>query len=255
MSAFSAEYVRDLGDSYTSLQARLDESAKVYAIFPYTTQSGREYAHHGFLRRFNMMHHCIEKVFEILPPEQDGRPPDPALLDATAFIQSFVMNVFGALDNLAWTWVSEKPLDIPRKQIGLGPKCEKVRGSFSPEMGDYLAGLENWFAHIIDFRDALAHRIPLYIPPFVVGLANQAEHEALELRKRETEDADEYYRLFAEQAKFEAFHPLITHSLHDDRQPIWLHSQLVQDFITVEGIAGRVMGELKCLLGQTMGGG
>ena len=53
------------------------------------------------------MHHCIERVFEILPPEQDERPSDRILFGATVFIQSFVMNIFGALDNLAWIWVSE----------------------------------------------------------------------------------------------------------------------------------------------------
>ena len=68
------------------------------------------------------------------------------------------MNLFGALDNLAWIWVSEKPLKVGKREIGLGPKCELVRISFSPEMRDFLIGLDAWFAHIIDFRDALAHR-------------------------------------------------------------------------------------------------
>ena len=58
------------------------------------------------------MHHCIERVFAMLPREQGERPADPVLLDATVYIQSFVMNVFGALDNLAWIWVSERPLMV-----------------------------------------------------------------------------------------------------------------------------------------------
>jgi hypothetical protein len=41
------------------------------------------------------------------------------------------MNVFGALDNLAWIWVSEKPLAVDRIETGLGPKCKAVRASYA----------------------------------------------------------------------------------------------------------------------------
>jgi ATP-dependent DNA ligase len=64
------------------------------------------------------------------------------LLDTAVYIQSFVMNVFGALDILAWIWVSEKTLEIGRRDIGLGPKCASVCASLSQETRDYLAGLE-----------------------------------------------------------------------------------------------------------------
>jgi hypothetical protein len=43
------------------------------------------------------MHHCIERVFEILPPERDERPADAVLLDTAVYIQSFVMNVSARL--------------------------------------------------------------------------------------------------------------------------------------------------------------
>jgi hypothetical protein len=68
------------------------------------------------LRRFNTMHHCIERVFEILPPEQDKRPADAVLLDTAVYIQSFIMNVFGALDNLAWIWVGASAIPVGDKE-------------------------------------------------------------------------------------------------------------------------------------------
>jgi hypothetical protein len=105
MSVFSPADLRALSDSYASLQSRLDALAEAYAFFPYKTQDGKRYATHGFSRRFNTMHHCVERVFEIIPPEQEDKPSDAILYDATVFIQSFVMNSFGALDNLAWIWV------------------------------------------------------------------------------------------------------------------------------------------------------
>jgi hypothetical protein len=72
----------------------------------------------------------------------------------------------------------------------LGPKREEVRASFSSEMRACLNAHDEWFADVIDFRDALAHRISLYIPPFIVPPENVAEHDALEARKRATKDIE-----------------------------------------------------------------
>jgi hypothetical protein len=246
MLVFAAKDLRALADSYATLQERLDALLDPYASFPYETHPGNQYATHGFLRRFNTMHHCIERVFAILPPEQDKRPANAVLLDTAVYIQSIVMNVFGALDNLTWIWVSEKPLKVGRRQIGLGPKCEIVRGSFSPEMRDYLAAQDSWFNHIIDFRDALAHRIPLYIPPYIVSGNDDSEYDALEARKRAITDNDEYDRLCAEQLRLEVFHPVMKHALDDNKQPVVFHFQLVQDFLTVEEIAQKVLIEPQC---------
>ena len=127
MPIFTLDQLRALITSYATLQERLDAIATAYASFPYKTLPGKQYATRGFLRRFNTMHHCIERVFELLPPERDKRPADVVLLDAAVYIQSFVMNAFGAVDNLAWIWVSEKSLKIGRMEIGLGPKCTSVR--------------------------------------------------------------------------------------------------------------------------------
>ena len=71
------------------------------------------------------------------------------------------------MDNLAWVWVHERGLTkkISRNQVGLRAKSEQVRGTFSPEFRAYLVTLdEEWFPYITDYRDALAHRIPLYVP-------------------------------------------------------------------------------------------
>ncbi len=67
MSIFDPDQLRTLAASYSALQRRLDSVAEAYAFFPYKTQQGGQYATHGFLRRFNTMHHCIERVFAILP--------------------------------------------------------------------------------------------------------------------------------------------------------------------------------------------
>ncbi len=117
-------------------------------------------------------------------------------------------------------------------------------------MRDYLATQDQWFDHLIDFRDALAHRISLYIPPFIASVENDAEYEALEVRKRATKDNDEYDRLCAEQRKLEVFHPVMKHALDDNKPPVPFHFRLVNDFLTVEEIAEKVMEEISRAAGQ-----
>ena len=69
------------------------------------------------------------------------------------YIPSFVMDVFGVLDNLAWIWFSEKLLTVSKKQTGCDQNAIQSAVPFE-EMRDYLA-VDAWFADIIDFWDAL----------------------------------------------------------------------------------------------------
>jgi hypothetical protein len=130
MPMFSPNVLESLAENYASIPALNDALAQLYIVFQYKDKLGREYATHGYLRRLSMMAHCIEKVFALLPPERDVLPDDEVLDDATICIQAFVMNVFGALDNLAWVWVSEKVLSISKNNIGLSRKCKEIRKSF-----------------------------------------------------------------------------------------------------------------------------
>lgn len=245
MPMFSPDVLQTLAENYASLQERNNGLAELYAIFQYKTERGKEYATHGYLRRVSTLKRCIERVFNLLPPEKDALPEHNDLIDATISIQAFVMNVFGALDNLAWIWASELPLEVRALKTGLGPKCDVVRESFSPEMQNYLGHLDPWFEHIVDFRDALAHRIPLYVPPYCVPDANDAAYMALDARKLDTQDAVEYERIRTEQLELVAFRPVMKHTFQDKKPPVVFHFQLLQDFATVEEIGQKMLGELE----------
>jgi hypothetical protein len=83
------------------------------------------------------MARCIKNVFEAIPPERTDRPSRDELTDATISIQSFIFNVFGAVNNLAWIWMAEngqKRRDgtpIRDAYVGLGPDNTAVRGTRS----------------------------------------------------------------------------------------------------------------------------
>ncbi len=171
------------------------------------------------------------------------------LHDAQINIQAAIGNTYGCVDNLAWVWVHEWGLaqSIDRRQVGLRKHHKKVRDTLSAELRAYLDTLESWFGYLVDYRDAFAHRIPLYIPPG--GVRPNDHDKARELEERKTAALNalnpyEYQRLDAEQLKLFVFQPLICHSFNEMPAPFAFHPQLIVDFFTVEELGLKMLAEL-----------
>jgi hypothetical protein len=222
----------------------------------YQTARGREFAVQGFLRRLGTLRHCINRVFELLPPALQDIPTDEACTGATIALQAFIFNVFGCMDNLAWVWIEEssvRKLDgtpLAQNAIGLGAKYTRVRHSFSEAFRAYLQTREDWFAHLEGYRHALAHRIPLYIPPHAVAPDNEAEYLSLAHQISDAVLAANpalESSLRQRQRELMFFRPWMTHSF-EERAPIAvIHPQMLADFNTVEEVACRMLSELNHL--------
>jgi len=97
------------------------------------------------------------------------------------------------------------------------------------------------------FRHALAHRIPLYIPPYGVRESDKTACQDFETRMAEAlkqRNVAEYERLSAEQLKLAKFQPWIQHSFGEGAGPVYFHPQLLADFRTVDEIAWKVLEQL-----------
>jgi hypothetical protein len=218
----------------------------------YRDSRAKEYAVHGFSRRLKTLARCIDNVFIILPPDRADLPSCNELFDAMINIQAFVFNSFGSIDNLAWIWVLEKGitkngLPIPNREVGLGKRYKLVRASFSTEFQEYLKGLDDWFDHLAEWRHALAHRIPLYIPPCAIPKDKEALYRQLEDCKIEPwkcGDFAECTRLKAEQEALGTFLPEMRHSFEEQSGAVSFHPQLLTDFLTIEGLAQKMLEEL-----------
>jgi hypothetical protein len=109
--------------------------------------------------------------WRLLPPEDYELPDKEKLTSVEIFLQAFIFNAFGILDNLAFVWVNERDvrkrngLPLPLGRIGLSWDKDEVRKSIPAQMQDYLNMREPWFKHMENVRHSLGHRIPLYIPP------------------------------------------------------------------------------------------
>jgi hypothetical protein len=253
---FSAEDVAKLQQRLTEVQRQCAELKERYIVRMYRSDRAREYASHGFCRRLDTLALAIKLVFEVLPPELEDIPERDAVVAATILIQSFMLNAFGCLDNLAWIWVHEKELkgedgrELKREAVGLGPRYAYVRNSFSPEFRGYLKSRKRWFKHITDFRDSLAHRIPLYIPPYIVSSHDMDKYNQLEeaaVVAMKGSDHQEYDRLRSEQKKLGRFRPWMTHSQFEKAPTVVFHQQLLQDYVTIDEFGREMLEELERL--------
>jgi endonuclease YncB( thermonuclease family) len=154
------------------------------------------------------------------------------LYDAQINVQAFFANVYGSVDNLAWVWVHERGLKtIPRNRVGLRVQNTEVRATLSTAFQDYLKSRDEWFEHVIEYRDALAHRILLYIPPGGVPTRNVEAYNSLTRAMNDAlyvlGDPYEYERLSAEQDQLLIFQPMITVvdgdtiEIHGTRVRLW----------------------------------
>lgn len=250
---FPEEDLEKLQDEYLAVAGKYQQLLMAYVKRDYKDCRACEYARHGFSRRLKTLVRCVNNVFAILPPDQNVLPTSEALSDATISLQAFVFNVFGSLDNLAWIWVHEKPLTkdgkaVPKAWVGLGTHNTFIRKSFSQEFQEYLTGLDGWFDYLRDFRNALAHRIPIYIPPNVVRVGDkEAAYRQLEERMMEAlrrSDFAAHDRLEVEQMALGEFMPHMTHSIEEKAKPHLFHAQLLADFNTIEEVGKKILKEL-----------
>jgi hypothetical protein len=254
MSAFFSEKaIAKLNEGRRTARKKFNELREKLIYYDYKSARGREFAHNGFSRRLGTMVRSIDIIYQKLPPELDSIPSQEDVIDATIAIQSLVLNAFGCLDNLAWIWVCKKPVldkegkSLDPMKVGLGKKNKEVRATFSVEFNAYLNERQKWVDHLKDFRDSLAHRVPLYIPPYMVDPKNADEYARLEkesweaLRRR---DIHTHERLQDAQRKLCFFRPWMTHSFSEESPKAIFHSQVVIDYLTIDEFGNKMLTEL-----------
>jgi hypothetical protein len=256
MSATTMFDAAQLQDLHAGLAESLDATQALKercVMHPFANEGARMHARHGLARRLGTLSRCVERVYDVLPPDLEDLPERDAVHEASTQIQAFVMNAFGACDNLAWLWVLERGVkqangaQLAPRQVGLGERYTRVRESLTPGLQNLLLQRTDWFKHLTDFRDALAHRIPLYIPPFMIDPDDGAEYEALDQAAAQSLMAGDLLAYEANVANRDAlrhFKPLMTHTHQPPAKVIVFHVQLLADLSTVNDLGTRFLDEL-----------
>jgi hypothetical protein len=183
----------------------------------------------------------IENVFTIFPIERIKLLSMDELRDVDINLHAFCINIFGLLDNLAWVLIYEKQLAAQIGKMSVGLYKKKTQEYLSEEFCHYLNSdhMKKWHAEYLkNYRDALSHRIPLYVPPKTLTPEQASQVEQIEKKIADCWDPldlDMIEKLRKEQNGIGDICFLIKHAFSESKS-IVLHAQLIADFHTIEEI-------------------
>jgi hypothetical protein len=169
-------------------------------------------------------------------------------------LQSYFMNVQGCLDNLAWIWVYETNQkgpdgqELKRSWVGLGEDHRYLMRTFSIEFRKHIRRLKEWFSHVAKFRDSTAHRIPLYVPPYIIEKRDTAEYQRLwqeAIAAYQRGDKAAYDKHRADQDALGKYRPWMSHSPTESSPTCVFHKQILQDFVTLDEITDELFKEIE----------
>jgi hypothetical protein len=249
---YSSATIGLLNNEYVKINAQFALLMEKYLSIKYKNTSAAEFSSHGFLRRVRTMRRCCDNIFTLYPPEASHLPSQEDLIDLGINLQSFVLNTYGCLDNLAWIWIREK--QVKRKKQEPYPKQVSINANWLVETlpepvqnlfqeSDYKA----WFKYIKETRDALVHRIPIYVPPRQM---NQSEQQAYVKMVEQSNAAllnghfEECERILNEGEKIGHFIPVMKHSFIEASPLVLFHAQILYDWSSINRIAEEMVRHL-----------
>lgn len=134
-------------------------------------KKAQKYLRFGYAIRLSNLIASRNELFQLLQ-KNAGTYVDTIL--HTLYINSIYINMFGALDNLAWALQHEFNLvegvteNKNRKKIGLfAQEWTKSLKQKDEKIIQDMDKFKDWYEKCTDFRDMAAHRMPLYCPPSI----------------------------------------------------------------------------------------
>jgi hypothetical protein len=206
-----------------------------------TVVRAQEYVRHGVCRRLKIIRRCIDNIFAIFPVERKKPLREEERSDLEINLHAFIINVYGLQDNIAWVYVIEKSLEdvIKGGRVGVGLFIENTQCHMPSELREYLSKFKSWHdRYAKNFRDALAHRIPFYVPPSTMTPTDAQKYQELENQISEqlkNHDFDRAEMLMEEQEAIGSICVAFLHSYSDPdaSSPVYFHPQIIVDAKTV----------------------
>lgn len=222
-----------------------------------TNEKAREYLMQGVGRRLTIFTKSLQNIFRIFPVEKTYRLPKDDLTDLYINLHAFFVNISGILDNLGWIFVYENDLlGSPKEgkitKLGVGLFNKKTQVHLKAEFKAYIKSdrIQAWYKEYLkDYRDTLVHRIPLYVPP--AALTKKEQDEFREMEKQlwnhglklwdysSSEDFLKHDEMIEKQSQLGQACTLFAHSFNEGSKPVFLHAQILADFITIGDIINK----------------
>jgi hypothetical protein len=241
---YSPDQIEALETQFTTIGADLLDLYATNAQFGQTLVSAgaREHLLQGVSRRLNVLRGCLVNVFDLFPVSATTPIGYERLYDVQINLHAFVINLCGVFDNYAWSFIYQHGLEAefpnPRS---VGIFTNKVQRFLPDAICDYLQApdIRNWHRdYLKNYRDALAHRIPLYVPPSVLNPEKEARFRDLEAEINaavRNHDWDRRDQLWEEQSQLGSPCFSFVHSFNETgaSRDVLLHPQMLSDAMTV----------------------
>ncbi|MBU2524917.1 hypothetical protein KKG71_07025 [Patescibacteria group bacterium] len=243
MSYFKNEDVQKINSDLLTLKERyLNLVTKIFRLSEnLKEEKAKEYLFHGVARRLDVIERCVENIYSIFPLERETLLNREELKDVDINLHAFFINIFGLLDNLAWVLIHEKRLKINKKSVGL--YIDKAQACFEKEFRDYLNldRMKKWHnEYLKNYRDALSHRIPLYVPPKTLTSEQKNHTDFIDKQLNDSiklRDYNAMNKLHNQDDEIGSPCPFFIHSISEEESRyVVLHAQVITDFKTVEEI-------------------
>ena len=250
--AYDEENAKLITEKYDEVDHMHDQLILKLSLFrsKLANEKAAEYLMQGVGRRLKIITKCLHNIFRIFPIEKTDLLPRDDLTDLDINLHAFFINISGILDNLAWVFVCEKDLFGNPKEgkidkYGVGLFNEETQTRLKPELNEYLKSnrMQSWYTEYSkNYRDALAHRIPLYVPP--AALNDKEKEEYLLLEKQlwdfnSLKSIPEHDELHEKLSSLGRACPFFTHSHNEGSKPLFLHAQIIVDFMTIDDIINK----------------
>jgi hypothetical protein len=207
------------------------------------SERAREYLLHGICRRLTLLHQSIRNVFEIFPVTRENQLTQVELSNIEINLHAFTINIYGLLDNVAWVFVFENKLEnnIQGSRRGVGLFSKYVIKHFPDRIKEYLHSdrIQQWYRdYAKNYRDALVHRIPLYVPPYNIDpkdAERYREYDSKISERMSVGDFDSIDELRKDRDSIGSISGAFLHSYldQDAAKPVMFHAQMLADSNTV----------------------
>ncbi|KAF1076307.1 hypothetical protein [Halodesulfovibrio sp. MK-HDV] len=209
---------------------------KVSERYPET----KEYSFYGFLRRLKLIQRCIQKTFSIFPIELTAKLSGEDNTDLEIYIHSALINIYGALDNIAWTWVvamdvkGKNETQLKGMQVGLGKNNKYVRDSLPDEILLTLEKIDRWNKEFLSpLRHACAHKCPPYIPPSCLSTEDDRTYRNIEEQinsEYSNGNFNTVKTLYAQLETLGSPAPYLIPSFAHESEPVMFHKTILDDW-------------------------
>ena len=200
----------------------------------------KEHLVHGAGRRLSVLRRTLANIFQIFPPTRVDKLNEDELSNVQINLHAHCINVAGIFDNWAWAFVlRHRLLDAVGGMHGADFFGKRLRRLFPAEIAQQSYRMSEWQSQYLKgYRDSLAHRIPLYVPPFSLAPAETKRYRELEAEKRSllfTQTPERYEEVSSELESMGRAAAVFLHSFEfeGDYRPVSLHGQILADCATV----------------------